>query len=259
MSRFAFFIVLLLVLAVSVSAFRFSEMIDIPASDLVNPAACPNMCSNNGDCVNGANSTSCICNDGFLGNDCSIKVTMNPVCWINNNVCSYWTIQNGYLYQRISALTANTAGWVGFMFGASDGMAGGQSTIFHVASVYTVVAEEMFSVQRGKPSLLPDQSISSSDVSGLAMSTGIVISYQRLADPKLARHYAIPTAAGTMTNISVAFSPAYFNFHMTNSAFIMIDLAAASLGEPHEPTPSHPPIELKKYIGAHRHGRSRAN
>jgi len=252
MSRFALLILLSLILVVSVSGFRFSDLINIPASDLADPAACPNMCSNNGDCVKSANDTTCICNDGFLGNDCSVKVTMTPVCWINDAVCSYWTLQNGYFYQRLSAATGSPTGWVGFMFGSTDGMAGGQSTIFHIPAAYAAVAEEMYSSSKGKPSLLPDQSISSAYVSGLTSDSGIVVSYQRLADPKLDRHYPIPVTPGNVTAVSVAWQDEYFDFHMENAEYVMIDLAAAALNQP-QPATTKPHINRKNHIGNNRH------
>jgi len=231
MSRLLSVVVLVLVLLISVNAFEFSNHLDkIPAKDLASLADCPNSCSNQGVCVSGKNGTRCICDNKFLGSDCSVQVNMDAVCYLQNKYCTYWQFASGKFFQRIYATNEGNNGWVGFMFGATDGMAGGQSTVLSVQAAYTALAEEMYSLHKGKPSLLPDQTIDPADVSGLALDRGIDVAYMRSTNPMKLNHSIIPTVPGTITNISMAMSPVYFTFHTGNATFQKIDLALVAEG-----------------------------
>jgi len=142
------------------------------------------------------------------------------------------SIQNDYLYQRVFALTNSSKGWAGVMWGATDGMAGGQSTVLSVPTQYAAIAEENYSYKKGKPSLLPDQSIPASNVTGMTFetNTGLDVSFVRPLAPKYLNHTSIPSKAGVKTNVSYAYSDTYFGFHAKNAVMLSIDIAGVASG-----------------------------
>jgi len=155
---------------------------------------------------------------------------MRPLCWINDTYCSYWAIENGNLYQRVFAETTNSTGWAGVLWGAEDGMAGGQSTVLSVPIQYQAQAEEMYSLKKGRPSLLPDQSIPKTSVTGMSYARGLDVSFVRALNPKLLNHTVLPSVSGVITNVSIAYSSQYFMFHTNHAIFLHLDLVALANG-----------------------------
>jgi len=174
---------------------------------------------------------------------------MVPLCWLNDTYCSYWSIQNGNLYQRVFALTNSTKGWAGILWGARDGMTGGQSTILSVPSQYQAQAEEKYSIKKGLPGPLPDQSIANSSVTGMYYERGLDVSFIRALNPMLLNHTVLPSSSGVITNVSIAFSSAYFMFHMNHALFLHLDLVGLQEGE------GEGQEQVKATTTEHRHSR----
>jgi len=155
---------------------------------------------------------------------------MTPVCVLTDTYCTLWAIQEDYLYQRVFALTNSSKGWAGIMWGATDGMAGGQSTILSVPTAYGAIAEEMYNYRKGKPASLPNQTIPTSNVTGMSFTTntGLDVSFVRALAPMGLNHTAIPSKAGVKTNVSMAYSDTYFSFHQKNAIMVSIDIAGSA-------------------------------
>ena len=115
MSRLLFAAVLVLtLLSVAVSLPLYFP---VPASDLAPLSDCANDCSSHGSCVKtSSGSGTCICEPGYLAVDCSVQSAMQPLCWLDGAVCSYWNIKGDYLYQR--TIGPYAGGWVGVMWSA---------------------------------------------------------------------------------------------------------------------------------------------
>lgn len=217
MSRLLFITLLLALLSVS-----FASLLTFPSSDLAaSPAVCPNSCSKNGQCLTSSttNASTCICSVGYLSVDCSVKATMAPLCWVNGTLCSQWAVQDDYLYQRVWANSTTSAGWAAVMFGSTDGMAGGQSTILAVPSQYQPVAFDGYNTKKGKPTNLTDQSVAPTNVSGGATEAGLDVSFIRLLTTGLPQHYSIPPS-GTDSTLGVAWQTTVFSFHGKNAHFV---------------------------------------
>jgi len=221
-------------------------------------ADCPNSCSGNGQCitVNGTGSTNCFCKEGYLSTDCSVTATMKAICYINNQLCSYWKVEAGkILYQRLVVNSNSGVQWAGVMWGATDGMAGGQSTIlsFGTGGKSAAQAEEMVSVRKGMPTKLADnlQTINASQVNGQITANSLDISFIRLLDPGVAQHFVIPSSAGTTSTISFAFGNSYFSYHMTNRQFSSVDIAGLA-GATERLTENQPAAAETKLASLHR-------
>ena len=223
----------LIVLCFTLLSVSFASLASFPVSDVsASPADCLNSCSNNGTCVTSSatNASTCICNVGYLGVDCSVQATMTPICWLSGTFCSHWAVQDGYLYQRVWANSTTTAGWAAVMWGSSSQMAGGQSTILTVPSDYAPVAFDGYNAKNGKPTNLTDQSVAPQNVSGGATDAGLDVSFIRLLDTGLAQHYTIPPN-GTDSTMGVAWSTTFFGFHGKNAHFIAsIDIVGLAIG-----------------------------
>ena len=254
MSRLLFLTVLLALLSLT-----FASYVSFPSSDLAaSPAACPNSCSKNGQCLqsNGTtNATTCICFPSYLGVDCSVKASMPTLCWLNETICSYWAAQDGYLYQRVLANSTTASGWAAVMWGATDGMSGGQSTILTVPSDYAPIAFDGYNTKKGKPTNLTDQSIAPSNVTGGATATGLDVSFIRLLDTGLAQHFTIPASNGTDSTMSVAWQTSFFEFHGKHAYFIpSIDIVGIATGAVQE----EPAEQVQRPILHNRHDRMSA-
>jgi len=226
------FLVCLLLCVLSVCCLSSPFRPTIPPSDILSPSACANSCNApHGTCVGSGTISTCICEPPYLSTDCSIVSRMRPLCWLNDTYCSYWSIQNGNLYQRVFAETNSTHGWAGIMWGANDGMTGGQSTILSVPTQYQAYAEEKYSFKKGMPAPLPDQSIANSSVTGMYYERGLDVSFVRALNPMLLNHTVLPSTSGSITNVSVAYSSTYFMFHMKNAMFLHLDLVGLQEGE----------------------------
>jgi len=161
-----------------------------------------------------------------------VETKMTPVCVLTDTYCTLWAIQGDYLYQRVFALTNSSKGWAGIRWGAADGMANGQATVLSVPNAYAPIAEEMYAIKKTKPSLLPNQTIAMSNVTGMTFTsnTGLDVSFVRALAPMGVNHTAIPAKAGFQTNVSMAYSDTYFAFHNKNAFFTAIDIAATAGG-----------------------------
>ena len=99
-------------------------------------------------------------------------------------------------------------------------------------SAYLPLVFEGFNKQKGRPMNLTSQSIPQSNVTGGAsnVSMSLDVSFHRLLAPG-ADHFTISSKAGSVTNMSVAYSLQFFNFHQKNATFFPIDIAAAAQGQ----------------------------
>jgi hypothetical protein len=111
-------------------------------------------------------------------------------------------------------------------------MSGGQSTVMTLRSPYVPLVFEGFNKMKGRPMNLTSQSIPQSNVTGGAsnLTMSLDVSFHRRLAPGN-DHFAISSAVGTVTNMSVAFSMEFYNFHMKNATFFPIDIAAAAQGQ----------------------------
>ena len=190
-------------------------------------AACLNNCSMHGICISTSEATACACQAGYVGVDCSVMATMKPMCWLEDNICSYWQIQGDYLYQRVTSTV--TKGWAAVMWGSTDGMSHGQSTIVSIPTPYLPTVIEGYNMKKGKPNTTA-LSIPQANVTGYVNGSYMDVSFQRKLDTGLPEHFVIPSKTGTITNMSVAYGSKYFEFHGDNATFFKIDIAAAAAG-----------------------------
>ena len=204
------------------------EDLSSPSSSLTAPSACPNSCSSHGQCQTAGAVSTCLCDAGYLAVDCSVASAMKPMCWFNGGVCSYWQIKDDYLYLRV--LSTEAKGWAGVMWGATDGMTGGQSTIMTVPTAYLPTVVECYSTKKAKPTNSSAQSIAQTNVTGGASATTLDVSFHRRLDTGLSEHFVIPPKPGTVSTMSVARGAEFFEFHGGNATFFRIDIAAVAAG-----------------------------
>ena len=235
MSRFFLLAVLFVLLSlVSARTIVPSSSIVTPANpatpSAAAPAACLNSCSSHGNCTTAGAVSTCLCEYGYLGADCSVMSVMKPLCWLNETVCSYWQIVDGTLYQRV--ISRDGKGWVGVMWGSTDGMSGGQSTIMTVPTSLLPTVWEGYNMKKGKPANTTGQSIMQANVTGSITPMGhLDVSFSRPLKTGLDEHFVIPSTPGTMTNMSVARGSVVFDFHGGNATFFKIDIAGAAAGQ----------------------------
>ena len=226
MSRFLLLAALFLLLSVVSARTPFT-----PSSSLVSasPAACANGCSSHGNCTSAGAVSTCLCEAGYLGADCSVASVMKPMCWLKGELCSYWQVQGGYLYQRVVA--SEGKGWAAVMWGSTDGMAMGQSTILTIPTPLLPTVFEGYNTKKGKPTNTTGQSIAQANVTGCVTATGhLDVSFTRPLNTGLADHFVIPAQPGTSSSMSVAHGSTFFEFHGANATYFKIDIAAAAAG-----------------------------
>ena len=230
MSRFLLLVVLFVLLSLVSARLTPTLPAGVVAAPSAAPSACVNSCSSHGNCTTAGAVSTCLCDAGYLGVDCGVASVMKPVCWFSGEVCSYWQIQDGYLYQRVTSLLGK--GWVGVMWGSTDGMSGGQSTIMTIPAPLTPTVWEGYNVKKTKPTNTTGQSIAQANVTGSTTATGhLDVSFVRALNTGLTEHYVIPATAGTTSNMSVAYGAEVFDFHGNNATFFHIDIAAAAAGK----------------------------
>jgi hypothetical protein len=155
--------------------------------------------------------------------------TMKPLYYLNNTYGVFWAFNGSSIVVRVAGMI-NPAGWLGLMWGSTDGMTNGQSNVIHVNNNVDIVVEEMYSAKKTKPSLLPAQSINSTVTGGCTYVNGagqsvMDVTFSRQLVTGLDRHYPIPSKAGTITLMSAAFSEKYFEFHSKNATYDKVDIA----------------------------------
>ena len=214
-------------------------MLDLVAT--MDPeASCANGCSGNGRCVGSGANALCHCKDSWLGADCSVSTSMQPQCWQGGNstgtMCATWQLVAEQIYIRIVAVTNPTgsgngtaAGWAGMLFGAgADGMTNG--TGFYVSvdpSTQKPAVLDVYATRKGRPSQALTQT--AANVTGFANSTSIDVSFQRPLAAADAQHYAIASAAGETTLVSVAVGQSTFSHHVW-ARQVKVDFAASAAG-----------------------------
>jgi len=230
MSRFLLLVVLVLaLLSLTAAVTPAIYTSDEEESAVSAPSACPNSCSSHGTCSTAGSVSTCVCDAGYLAADCSIASVMKPMCWLTSAVCSYWQIKDDVLYQRVTSTEGR--GWVGVIWGSTDGMSNGQSTIMTIPTQYLPTLFEGYNTKKGKPTNTSAQSIPQSNVTGFLTSTGgLDVSFHRRLNTGLTDHFVIPAKAGTQTSMSIAYGEVVFEFHGKNATNFKIDIAAAAAG-----------------------------
>jgi len=187
-------------------------------------AACINDCSQHGKCTP---ANTCFCEPGFLSVDCSVQSNMRPLELIGGNYTTYWAIVNDMFYHRIIARIPS-AGWAGVLFGAVDRMTNGRGHVVTVPNAFNGTVYDVFATAYHKPN--STTSIVLGAV-GINDDTHVDVSYYRPTSSSVDHHYSIPTVPGTITNMSVATSNAFFEFHGHSADYMKVDLAKMALGE----------------------------
>ena len=203
------------------------------SASVASAADCPNACSGHGVC---SSAGLCQCSTGYLGADCSLVPSMQPLCWSGGkagSMCAQWQLDSQNIYFRLTAVTnpaggtGTAAGWTGMLFGAgTDGMSNGTGFyVFVSPDTQQPAIVDIYTAQQGRPSTATVQT--AMNVTGYANSSAIDVSFQRPLAAADAQHYAIPAAAGVMTALSVAVGAATFSHHAWAQQ-VSIDIAAAA-------------------------------
>jgi len=161
---------------------------------------------------------------------------MQTMCYINDTYCTYWQFDATNAYIRVGALTningstPDAMGWAGIMFGAVDSMTNGSIHRITVNNTYSGAVLDMFANHHGKPNATMDQIVTGA--SGHSDTYFIEVSFVRPLQTAFDQHYSIPPQPGTMTNVSVAYQSAVFEYHGNNAKFLNeLDLAAIAQGK----------------------------
>jgi len=146
---------------------------------------------------------------------------------MGGNYTTYWNIVNAVFYHRIIARTAST-GWAGVLFDAVDYMTNGRGHVITVPNQFNGTVYDIYATGKHKP--LTTTNIVLGAV-GFSTPYHLDVSYYRPTMTTDVHHFNIPTAPGTVTNMSVALQSQFFEFHHDNADFIQIDLAKAAMGD----------------------------
>ena len=178
-------------------------LIDI-AADAAGPG-CLNDCSGHGECK----SSTCQCQDEWLGADCSVAMAYS-LCPFNSDFCFKWTIVASQIYLRVRAAITPT-GWAGLMFHpTSDGMTDGQLLLFTPLAGSTPAAvTEMISTGHVTPTRLANatQLVTAADITAYNTDSYADISFVRPCHPTDTSLLDIETQAGVTVPMSWAIKP----------------------------------------------------
>ena len=167
---------------------------------------CPRSCSGHGACL--ASSSTCQCDDGWLGLGCSV-VAAQSLCPHSPAFCMAWAVTNATLYMRVRAAVQ---GWAGVMWGAGDdGMTGGRLiTLTMPQGVPSAV--EMVSGGQSTPQVAAWNGVGG-NVAGYTSGEYSEWSFERPCDLGVEGALQVPTVAGVKVPLSWAMKDGAFSPH----------------------------------------------
>ena len=211
------------------------------ASGAARALACLNACSGRGLC---SPASTCLCDAGWLGVDCSVASLMAPLCVPSSAspppLCMYWRVVGSVYYHRVLAVTvpspsnpanASNPGWAAVLWDndASQGpMTGGKIALVSAPSPYAPLVQDYYAATEDTPALTADQTVPSYNVTGTSTASTLDVSFQRACDTGKPQHFVVPTAPGSTTTLGVAWLGGPLAYHDTNAhTFAPLDLVAA--------------------------------